>query len=418
MAIAGSADPARNRDRTIYVAGAGIAGLTLALALGKFGFTVIVLERAPGPQEIGAGIQIAPNARYILDLLGVGPEIDRAGFEPETLDIYPFGHTRPINRLKFGESVRQRYGAPYSVMHRADLAKVLLQAAKRQPNVDVYFGCGEPDVVRHQRGISVNVHLSDQSIRTVRPYAFIGADGVASSTRTRLLEGPAPIYSGLVAWRALLPAHELADLIGSNTTSVMFGPGMHAVFYPMKGRQRFNVAMFAKVPRGQLSGPRKPPRPSLDRYYVKRSALVSRLFDVVGEDWTFWPLHQVRTKSWHSGPVGLIGDAAHAMLPFQAQGAAMAIEDAALLAAEMDTADSPEKAFARFAALRTGRVEKVRRLSARNGSIFHLPGPFCYARDFAIARTDPTDHFKRLDWLYGYDPFDVTKRRDASDSRI
>jgi 2-polyprenyl-6-methoxyphenol hydroxylase-like FAD-dependent oxidoreductase len=401
--MSSDADP----DRTVYIAGAGIAGLTLALCLAKFGFTVVVLERESAPQPFGAGLQISPNARYILNMLGLSEAVAAASFEPEALDIYPFGRTSPIASLSFGKTATERYGVPYATMHRADLAKVLLTAAKHQAAIAIHYGVARTEIAEHALGISAQIELADHTLRTVRPFAFIGADGVHSDTRIRLLGGPPAAYSGLVAWRALVPMKVLAPLIATDRTSLMFGPGTHIVLYPMPVYDQFNVVMFTRVAKKRLGNAKNTGRPKLDRYYVKRCALVRALFEAIGDKWTTWPLNAVQTDTWHKGCVGLIGDAAHAMLPFQAQGAAMAIEDSALLAAELDRAKKPHTAFTRFEALRRPRIERVVARSARNGTIFHLPGPLCYGRDLVVANRDPATHFSSLDWLYGYDPFRV-----------
>ncbi|NOZ32313.1 MAG: hypothetical protein GXP01_04385 [Alphaproteobacteria bacterium] len=401
--------PATDPERTVYIAGAGIAGLTLALCLAKFGFTVVVLEREKAPLPFGAGLQISSNARYILNLLGLDKAVSRASFEPEALDIYPFGRPTPIQSLRFGQTALRRYGVPYATMHRADLAEVLLTAAKQHTSIALYYGVGDTEIVEHSLGISAQVQLADHTLRTVRPFAFIGADGVHSHTRTRLLNGPPARYTGLVAWRALVPRGVLENLVAPDRTSLMFGPGTHIVIYPLPAHEKFNVVMFTKVAKKHLGDAKRMGHPRLDRYYVRRCELVRTLFSAIGDNWTTWPLNAVQTDTWYRGPVGLIGDAAHAMLPFQAQGAAMAIEDAALLASELHRAAKPHTAFSRYEALRRPRVERVARISARNGTIFHLPGPLCYARDRVVAGRNPVTHFSSLDWLYAYDPFGVAK---------
>lgn len=388
--------------RTVYIAGAGIAGMTLALALAKFGATVVVLERNPKVQEVGAGLQISPNARKILNRLGLDKALAAKSFEPPGIDVYPYGARHPLVTLELGRTIRERFGAPYAVMHRADLAQILYRACKRFANIDLLFGVRAYDVVSHSRGVSVTVDEADGKSRSARAFAFIGADGVNSRTRTEVLMGPEAKYSGMVAWRVALGQAELDRVLIPLRASLLWGPGYHAVTYPLPHRKQINVALFAKMKadRAFLGDPPRAPE-------LPWAAMQSRAFDLIraaaGEDWGFWPVSTIATPTWAEGGVGLIGDAAHAMLPFQAQGAAMAIEDAAILAPLLMTETDAESALRRYASLRQPRVEQVRKLSNANGLAFHLEWPFTMARDAVVKLQGPQGHLQRLSWLYGYD---------------
>lgn len=389
--------------RTIYIAGAGIAGLTLALALAKFGATVIVLERSKSIQEVGAGLQISPNARRVLDRLGLDKQLRAKSLEPAGIDVYPFRAGRPLTTLTLGAAAAKRFAAPYAVMHRADLAAILYAACKRFANIDIIFGIRSFDAVSHSRGISATFDEADGGARSVRGFAFVGADGVHSRTRTLSLQGPEAAYSGIVAWRITLPISALEGAIAPDRTSLLLGPGYHAVCYPLPHRRQINVVLFSRVPEAEAFGTQPPKAPRLP-WAMLRSARFDALLAAAGEDWGFWPVSTVEGTSWHEGGIGLVGDAAHALLPFQAQGAAMAIEDAAILAPLLMTEPDAASAFARYAAMRRPRVERVRRVSKSNGFAFHLEWPFTLARDAAIALQGPRGHFRRLAWLYGYDP--------------
>ncbi|MBU1305515.1 MAG: FAD-dependent monooxygenase, partial [Alphaproteobacteria bacterium] len=305
--------------RTIYIAGAGIAGLTLALALAKFGASVVVLERNKSIQEVGAGLQISPNARRVLNRLGLDKALQAKSFQPSGIDVYPFRARKPLVTLKLGDEIPKRFGAPYVVMHRADLAELLFRACKRFASIDILFGVRAHDVVSHARGISVTVDEADGKSRTARAHAFIGADGVNSHTRTHVLMGDEATYSGYVAWRTTLPMDALQSVVAMDRTTLLLAPGYHAVCYPLPHRKRINVALFAKeAEEAAFNNPPSAPR-------LPWSLLPSRQFKTLMKaaegTWAYWIMSTVATETWHEGAIGLIGDAAHAMLPFQAQGA-------------------------------------------------------------------------------------------------
>jgi len=387
--------------RTVYIAGAGIAGLTLALALAKFGATVVVLERNKAIQEVGAGLQVSPNARHVLNQLGLDRQVAARSLEPAGIDVFPFRARRPLTTLQLGGAMVERYGAPYAVMNRADLADLLYRACKRFANIEIVFGVRSFDAESHARGVSVTADEAGGSSRSSRAFAFVGADGVRSRTRTELLGGPAAVYTGAVAWRATLPMADLRGAIAPDRTTLLFGPGYHAVCYPLPHRHQVNIALFAREKPGRAFGPNPPRQPQLPW-----AALPSEHFRIVTEAatgaWNYWPLFRVEADTWHQGAIGLIGDAAHAMMPFQAQGAAMAIEDAAVLAPLLISEPDAASAFAHYTALRRQRVERVRRLSDFNGFAFHLEWPFTLGRNAVLALQGSRGHFKRLDWLYGY----------------
>lgn len=388
--------------RTIYVAGAGIAGLTLALALAKFGATVVVLERAKSIQEVGAGLQISPNARRVLNQLGLDRALKGKSLEPSGIDVFPFRARRPLTTLRLGETMTEHFGAPYAVMHRADLVDILHRACKRFANIDMLFGVRSFDVTSHARGVSAIIESPTASARSARGFAFVGADGVNSQTRQQSLGGPEATYSGSIAWRASLPMADLQSILSPERVTLLMAPGYHAVCYPLPHRKQVNVALFARAKPDEAFGPRALREPNLP-WAMLRSRQFDTLMQAAQGAWGIWPLSTVETDSWHEGGVGLIGDAAHAMQPHQAQGAAMAIEDAAILAPLLMTEPDAESAFARYEALRRERVERVRRLSASNGFAFHLEWPFSLARNAVIALQGGNGHLRRLGWLYGYD---------------
>jgi salicylate hydroxylase len=387
------------KGRTYYVAGAGITGLTLALALAKFGATVVVLERGQSISEFGAGLQISPNARKILNNLGLDEALTARSHEPSGIDIYPWRRANPLVTLELGAIMRQRFGAPYAVMHRADLADALYMACRRFANIDIIFGIRSWDVVSHARGVTVSIDEANGQSRTGRANGFIGADGVRSRTRTEILGGPTARYRRRVAWRTLLPFDSVTGQLALDRVSVLLAPGYHMVCYPLPHRRQVNLALFAKAADDQAELGKRPVLP--------RSVFASPRLDVLlaaaGDSWTAWPLATVEAQSWHAGNIGLVGDAAHAMVPFQAQGAAMGIEDAATLAPLLIAEASAEAALEKYERGRRRRVERVARTSATNGRIFHMPWPLSIARNTVIGLQGKRAHLRRLTWLYGHE---------------
>jgi salicylate hydroxylase len=388
--------------RLIYVAGAGIAGMTLALALAKFGATVVVLERNASIQEAGAGLQVSPNGRHILNRLGLDRPLAARSFEPDGIDIYPYGARDPLVTLELGPIMREEFGAAYSVMHRADLADVLHKACKRFANIDILFGVRAYDVEPHARGVAVLVEEADGKTRSANAFAFIGADGVHSRTRTDLLGGPAAQYSGMVAWRTTIDERRFPTNLSRQHTSVLWGPGYHAVTYPLPARGEVNAVLFTRVKASDLSREQKPTAPKLP-WAVLPSRMFSALVEAGGDSWSYWPAFTVDAPTWHKAGIGLIGDAAHAMLPFQAQGAMMAVEDAAVLAPLLIASAEAESALARYSEIRQPRVRRVQAISRSNGAAFHMEWPFTLGRDAVVKAQGPRGHIGRLEWLYGHD---------------
>ncbi|HHS82336.1 MAG TPA: FAD-binding protein [Devosia sp.] len=389
-------------SRTVYIAGAGIAGMTLALALARFDMKVVILEKNPGIQTEGAGLQISPNARHVLNRLDLDAALQQTGFEPQAIDVYPFHARKPLISLQMGDIANERFGAPYIVIHRADLADALHAACRRFANIDIQFSIRNFDMQTHARGLSVTYELKSGDYVTARPFAFVGADGVHSPTRTRVLAGPPATYSGYVAWRALVPVSLLDSRFNLERTSLLWAPGFHAVTYPHPHRHLMNIALFSKEKLDRRTRVKRVEAPTIPET-VFSSPRISAILAAAEAGWQKWPLYAVSTPRWYKGPVGLIGDAAHAMLPYQAQGAAMAIEDAGVLAPLLARCEHAEQAFQTCYQLRRRRVQRVVKTSATNGIIYHAGWPLTIARNLVVKLQGPTGHLKRLAWIYGHD---------------
>lgn len=390
-------------EKTISINGAGIAGLTLALALAKFGFRVVIAEQHHEISEFGAGMQISPNARRVLAELGLNDAIAAHSFEPEGIDIYRHGKSDPLSHVKLGQFAKQRYqGTPYAVMHRADLAKQLHKATKAFPNIEILFGVTKTRVEDLGDAVSVIIEREGKPSYPLTARAHIGADGVRSVTRIDSLGGQRPQYSGYVAWRAMADLETLGALLPKDRTSLFWGTDYHMVVYPLPQRDQFNVVLVTEfaLPLEDTD------TPEISNKSLRKNSKLSAIMESISDPWTAWPLFSVKTDSWHKGNVAILGDAAHAMLPFQAQGAAMSIEDAGLMAAILASETDNATAFGKWQTLRQPRATKVQDQSQKNGFVFHMSPPLSWGRDAVVAGKSAEAHLERLDWIYAHDPFE------------
>jgi 2-polyprenyl-6-methoxyphenol hydroxylase-like FAD-dependent oxidoreductase len=390
--------------RTIVVAGAGIGGLTAALALAAKGFRVIILEKAERLEEAGAGLQLSPNATRILIELGLAARLGAHAVTPDAISIMSARSGGELARLPLGEAAGLRAGAPYWVLHRADLQAALQAEVNDNPAIELRLGCRFEDVVTGVDGVTV---VQCGGVTPVREgaLALIGADGVWSAVRHRLFPDVQPQFSGMVAWRGTFEAAALPRELTAKRVQLWMGCDAHLVTYPISGGRQINMVAI-------LPGSWNKPGWSADGDTSDiRNAFASShwpeparsMIGAVGS-WRKWALFTVSQDNWSSGPVTLLGDAAHAMLPFAAQGAGMAIEDAAVLAkclAESGgEAAAIPAALARYAALRHPRVVRVQRMAALNGRIYHLGGAAALARDLVIRAMGGERMLARQDWIY------------------
>jgi salicylate hydroxylase len=372
----------------IAVAGAGIAGLTSAIALAARGFTVEVFERASELEEVGAGIQLSPNATSVLERLGLLGDLADALVEPRAVEILDARNGALLARIPFGETARQRYGAPYCLIHRGDLQTGLLAAAHRSPAIKLRLGAEVGALRASADGVTFTAGAEER-----RADALVAADGVRSSIRIRHFGHPGAEPLGRTAWRATLSAEEIPIEVPRDVTRLWLGPGGHLVHYPVRGGRELNAVVIAS----SETGPTPPKKP------FGRDA--RRLIDAVPL-WTPWQLHGVDpTRAWVSGRVVLIGDAAHAMAPSAAQGGAQAIEDAWVLASALARRpDDAVPALRAYERARRPRVEKTAREALRNLAVYNLGGLPAAARNIFLGAMPPERLLKRLDWLYGWKP--------------
>lgn len=397
-------------SRTIIVAGAGIGGLTAALAIAAGGFDVVVVEKAERLEAAGAGLQLSPNASRVLIGLGLRDRLAATAITPDAIGIVS-ARRGELMRLPLGEAAALRAGAPYWVMHRADLQAALLAQVTEHPGIALRLGCrfeNFDDRVDGDRLNGVSVGLRDAGgLCRVQALALIGADGVWSAVRRRLFPDVQPQATGLIAWRGTIDADRLPPQAMPQRVQLWMGPDAHLVAYPVSGGRQINMVAIAP---GDLTNPGwSAPGEAADiqRRFSRQWPDTARMMIGAVADWKRWALFTMPDGGvWTKGAVALLGDASHAMLPFAAQGAGMAIEDAAVLAKCLGQAGDPaldiSAALERYASLRRARVGRVQATARQSGRIYHLRGPMALARDLAIRAIGARRLHARQDWIYDW----------------
>ena len=380
--------------------------MTAALALVRNGFRVVVLEQAERLEETGAGVQLSPNAARILIDLGLDSLLRPQAIAPSALRVLNAASGREIVRMALAEGAEQRYGAPYWVIHRGDLQAALLAAASRHLDVTVNLGIRVEDFVGHPNGVTVSARRAAGTVEE-RGLALLAADGLWSPLRARMGYGEPPRYAGRTAWRALVPASAVAPEFRQPLVHLWLGRNAHMVHYPVKAGRLINVVVIA-ADAWHAAGWSEPasrtelmPHIAAQPWAPAASALLH-----LPDAWLKWALYDRRPLlRWSQGAVALIGDAAHPMLPYLAQGAAMAIEDAAVAAqclARMPQ-DAPA-ALASYCAMRRLRAWRVQRVAARNGDRYHWGGALAWLRDTAMRTAGGAALLRHYDWLYDWRP--------------
>jgi salicylate hydroxylase len=392
-------------SRNIIVAGAGIGGLTVALALAQRGFRVTVLEQAARLEETGAGIQLSPNATRVLIELGLEPLLRRHLSEPSSVAIKT-ARGGSLARIPFSAAAEQVYGAPYWAIHRGDLQAVLVNAVNGNPDIELKLGSRVEDFVVHARGVSVacrrgGVAADENGI------ALVAADGLWSVLRVRLGNRARPEFRKRTAWRALVPTGEVAEAFRSDVVHLWLGRNTHLVHYPVRGGSMINVVAIVSDQQPVQGWSQEGARDDiLKRFSRWRWSREARALLALPERWLKWSLYDLAPlRFWGDGPATLLGDAAHPMLPFLAQGAAMAIEDAAVLAAGLARQpDDPARVMRLYEGVRRVRTARVQRAARSNSSIYHL-GVFAgIGRNLVMRASGGSRLLSRYDWLYDWRP--------------
>ncbi len=384
------------------IAGGGIGGLTAAICLVKAGWEVTVFEQAPEISEIGAGIQISPNGVKILEQLGVMPELENTLFEPEAIELRIGASGREVFYLPLKGVAEKRWGARYIQIHRADLMNGLLAVLNQLQAGVVKTGKTVVGYVKTQQGVQVNLLDGER----VEVDLLVGADGVRSNIRSQMLGPEQPRFTGNVAWRSVVPIEKLNGHVPPPTGCIWAGAGRHAVTTRIRGGSMVNFVGIVeqndwREESWKLEGSKEDAlrdfgdwNPVL-RIIIQESDVLYRwaLFD------------RVPLEKWSDGPVILLGDAAHPMLPSLAQGAVQSIEDAYVLAQELGKVDDIAQACDNYFAERIRRTSRIQKGAAANVSMFHrrniVSQLLTYGPMNLASRLAPRFLHRRNDWLFG-----------------
>lgn len=382
----------------MIIAGAGIGGLASALALANNGIASIVLERAQSLGEIGAGIQLGPNAFHAFDQLGIGDAARAMAVFIDQLRLMDAMNGEEITNIPLDEPFRERFGNPYAVVHRGELHRVFLDACRARDNIELRTGS---EVVSYdQDGSTVRAWLRSGEVVTGR--ALIAADGLWSNIRKQLAGDGPPRVSGHTTYRSVIATDQMPPSLRWNAATLWAGPKCHIVHYPLSGWKTFNLVVTY-----HNDAPEPVAGLAVDQEEVLRgfrhvSPLAQSIIEH-GKDWRLWVLcDREPITCWTDGRVALLGDAAHPMMQYFAQGACMAIEDAVCLAScvtEMPDMDAALVQYNSKRALRTARVQLQSREIGQH--IYHPAGAHAELRNSILRAKTPAQFYDDLQWLYG-----------------
>ena len=392
-------------NRPIIIVGGGLGGLTTALALGRAGRRVRILEQAPEFGAIGYGIQLGPNVVPMFDQLGITAAVLDKGDVPDACVLVDAHSGEEITRIPLGVSFRARFRHPYIIIHRVDLHQVLMDACRARPEIAF-----EPALAAagfEDRGDHVIVQTADGG--TIVGAALIGADGLHSTVRAKLRQEGEPHQFGYVAQRTLVPMAKVPDPVPRRNVYMWSGPGFHVVHYPVRHSTEFNIVAVYRTSTFAARLTQHDHRAEVERIFAGTQEAIQVMLAMMDLE-RRWPLaDRDPIRHWHKGRVTLVGDAAHPTLQSMAQGACMAIEDGVCLAALIDLADGDfERAFTQYEFERYVRTARLQLESRYMWDIYHAED---VARDVmrqTFADRTEDDLFRCLAWLY--DGFRVPAR--------
>ena len=386
-------------EAPFLIIGGGIGGLSTALGVAETGRSVWVLEQAQEIGEVGAGIQLAPNATAVLSRLGVMNEIAKVAVYPKRLVLMDAMTGKELSALDLGDSFRQKYGYPYIVLHRADLQQVLYAACKANERITVLTSQAVKNV--EDTGEKARVTLADGTVYTSE--AVVGADGLHSISR-RLFSDDKPLCSRYVAYRGTIPMEEITAQAGTNLDDVIMwiGPNLHLVQYPVRRGELYNQVVVFKSSRYKEDSDDWGTPEEIDEHFGKCCKTVRHAVTFISRQ-RRWPMYDREPISnWVTGRVALLGDAAHPMLQYLAQGGCQALEDASCLADMLHQyGDDIPKAFAAYQQERIPRTARVQATARTWGEIIHAEDPIAILLRNTIMEQRDAQDLSYVDWLYG-----------------
>ena len=390
------------QPKKILIVGAGLGGLAAASCLMKAGYDVDIYEQAPALAEVGAGIQISANAMHVLRHIGIGEAISDLGVRPGAYVFRLHDTGEVIQTFPLSEEHERQHGAPYVQLHRADLHELLAMRARAFKKDVVHLDRKAVGFVEHDDGVELN--FSDGS--SVRGDVLIGADGLKSMVALQIVGEIPATYTGDAAWRVIVPVERLPKPFLEQVMSVFMGPGGHAVCYYVRGGALLNFVGIVETDEiSEESWTMKFPWERLKADYRGWHSAIQTIIDSADRDQCFrWSLHnRPPVRNWSTRRATLLGDSAHATLPYLAQGAAMAIEDGAVLARALRQAPSIPEGLDLYQRNRVDRTARIVEQSTQNRRLFHLSSETEIRAEFS--RRNEGEERNR--WLYSYNPTTV-----------
>ena len=387
-----------SNSKPVLIAGGGIGGLAAALALVRQGFSVKVFEQAPEIGEIGAGIQLGPNAFHAFDALGVGEKARARAVYTDEMVMHDALDETLVGRIPTGEAFRLRFGNPYAVIHRVDVHLSLLEGAQETGKVEFFTSTRIERVEQDNEGVTIY----DQHGNSHHGVALIGADGVRSVVRAKYVNDP-PRVTGHVVYRSVIDKKDFPSDLQWNAASIWVGPNCHLVHYPLRGGEQYNVVVTFHSRNQEEWGVTEGSREEVQSYFQGICPKARQLIDLP-KQWKRWATaDREPIGQWSFGRVTLLGDAAHPTTQYMAQGACMAIEDAVTLGEALRVNQNDfVKAFDQYQHARVTRTARIVLSSREMGRIYHAKGVERLVRNSLWKGRTPERFYYAMEWLYGW----------------